>query len=254
MAILGFSHVTCEVINLDEIVKHWQSCGFRKVFELTMAVPPCKFPVLNGDPTQVRLVYLIFKEDEACNIELISHNGKPTNQMQNDNLIPIFMSKKIQKKEYFRDQEGNQIVLIPFTEGLPSKHYVLPSSSPGETSRFYQQYFSLKIIETPVELALPRETVSLSLERCLHPHWQGMIHIVGSKNESHVKFLNSKGFQSFCFLINDSKNDIYQKFNKNKVFGPIEELKIVKGNPVPFEVGFFYDPSGFPVEYLQITF
>ena len=76
MAVLGFSHISSEVKDMDKSIQFYLDNSFQLKFVLEMDVPQAKQRIVKGEASKVRLAYLIYKTDETCNIELLEHNTK----------------------------------------------------------------------------------------------------------------------------------------------------------------------------------
>lgn len=256
MAVLGFSHITSEVSDLDKSIGFYQGKGFRLKFKLVMPVYECKFPVLKGVPEEVQLAYMTYADDEACNLELIQHNSRVVNQKEEgEHLSLVFFTNKIEESVTINDLDGNRLSLFKSDGNNCSRHYILPVADLDESLRFYGK-FSMKIDDRVEFRSFLGEgkAHSLTFERCLHPHWKGYLHLVYQPDfKPGKRFINSLGFHSFCFLVSNAQKDIYDLLGTQNVFGPIQETKEVNGKQVGFKVGFFGDPSGFPIEYLELV-
>jgi len=262
MAVIGFSHIVSEVSDLDASVEFYSKKGFQMKYMLEMDVPPIKKEVLKGDAKRIRLAYLVFKDDEACNLELIQHDTEKSYECAAGEKIGLnFFTSRVANGMSIEDLDGNRIGIFPqpVSKKNKTKHYVLPVQDLTATSKFYIQNFNMCIVEGEQAcgqniIGYNNNVLTLSFEKCLHANWDGCLHLVENKDfKSDKKYLNELGFHSFCFLVSNVERDIYAKFSRQSIIGPFQEQKQVDGKDVKFEVGFVYDPNGYPLEYFLLS-
>ncbi len=247
MAVLGFSHITSEVADIESSLEFYRRAGFDLKFRLTMLVAGCKQVILKHRAPTTELAYLVYQGDEACNLELIEHKHTLKVDCPPAEKIKLtFMTNRVSEEKLIKDSDGNEIRILPSQgkTGVKTKHFFLPVKDVAASSRFYQQVFDM----------CEAGAHALTFPKCLHPNWDGYLHLVEEKSQSaRRKYLDELGFHSFCFLVSSRDNDIYAKVPRDKVVGPIQEEKMIGHKKIAFEVGFVHDPDGYPVEYLLLS-
>lgn len=261
MAILGFSHITSEVADIEASVEFYKLQGFELQFTLQMSVPSCKKQILRNNASEVKLAYLIFKNDKACNLELIEHNSVKNINFNDDGRISLcFFTAQTNSEVSFIDLDRNQINIFPLcrNSSLKAKHYIMSVKDINRARAFYKKNFGMGTDNNALPAYYNKKGISswcsLTFKNCLLADWDGYLHLVEKENAVMRKhYLDEIGFHSFCFLISNTEKDIYAKVDKNRVVGPIIEDREIKGKRIVFEVGFTHDPNGYPIEYLLLN-
>jgi len=254
LSVLGFSHIITEVKYLDVSCDFYKGLGYELQYSLELEVPPKKQVILNGQPRNVKVLYLSHATDSRIGIELIQHSVSA--KRENEKHIIYGFIGEFEKTLVEVDPDYNKVIFLNNLDESIKQHIFLPTDKFEETLMFYKDVFNLVSIESlkdyseeySIIYGKSKKSEVLKLGSCLSPNWMCALHIVETDEVATNQFLNQYGFSCFCFLINEEEVKKYKDLNLD-VVGPFTTEKTVNNKTSQFDVGFIKDPNGYPIEF-----